>query len=42
MARIVKCGLVQTGCRLAGSEPIDEIRQVMVEENLSLALEAAS
>ena len=35
MARIVKCGLTQTCCNLSGEEPLDRIRDHMMEKHLA-------
>jgi beta-ureidopropionase len=36
MARIVKCGLIQTKCELSGNESIDKLKEHMMEKNLKL------
>jgi len=40
MARIIKCGLIQTKCDLAGDQPLDKIKQSMIDKNLKLVEEA--
>jgi beta-ureidopropionase len=40
MARIVKCGLIQTKCELSGNESVDMLKEHMVEKNLALVDEA--
>ena len=40
MARIVKCGLIQTKCDLKGDEPVDKIKQSMIDKNLKLIEQA--
>jgi len=36
MARIVKCGLIQTKCELSGNESIGKLKEHMMEKNLKL------
>jgi beta-ureidopropionase len=40
MARIIKCGLIQTRCDIAGDQPLDKIKQSMIDKNLKLVKEA--
>lgn len=40
MARIIKCGLIQTRCDIAGDQPLDKIKQSMIDKNLKLVEEA--
>ncbi len=41
MARIVKCGLTQAKCELSGEEPLEKIKEYMIEKHLKLIQEAA-
>jgi len=41
MARIVKCGLTQAKCELSGEEPLERIKEYMIEKHLKLIQEAA-
>ncbi|MBW2093823.1 MAG: acyltransferase [Deltaproteobacteria bacterium] len=36
MARIVKCGLIQTRCELSGNESVEKLKEHMMEKNLKL------
>lgn len=36
MARIVKCGLIQTKCELSGNESVEKLKEHMMEKNLKL------
>ena len=40
MARIITCGLIQRKCDLAGDQPLDKIKQSMIDKNLKLVEEA--
>ncbi|MFZ0448884.1 MAG: nitrilase-related carbon-nitrogen hydrolase [Desulfatiglandaceae bacterium] len=40
MARIVKCGLIQTRCEISGNESVDKLKEHMIEKNLKLVDEA--
>jgi len=40
MARIVKCGLIQTRCELSGKETVDRLKEHMVEKNMKLVDDA--
>jgi N-carbamoylputrescine amidase len=41
MSRIVKCGVTQANCALSGEEPLDKIKEYMIEKHLKLIQEAA-
>ncbi len=41
MSRIVKCGVTQAKCELSGEEPLDKIKEYMIEKHLKLIQEAA-
>ena len=41
MARIIKCGLTQTCCNLPGDEPVDRIRDHMLEKHMVFLENAA-
>lgn len=41
MSRIVKCGVTQAKCGLSGEEPLDKIKEYMIEKHLKLIQEAA-
>ena len=32
MARIIKCGLIQVTCDLPGDQPLDKIKESMIEK----------
>lgn len=36
MARIIKCGLIQTKCELSGNEPVEKLKKHMMGKNLKL------
>jgi beta-ureidopropionase len=40
MARIVKCGLIQTKCELSGNESVGKLKKHMLEKNLKLVDDA--
>jgi len=40
MARIVKCGLIQTRCELSGEESVEKLKEHMMEKNLKLVDDA--
>jgi len=40
MARIVKCGLIQTRCELSGNESVEKLKEHMMEKNLKLVDDA--
>ena len=40
MARIVKCGLIQTKCELSGNESVEKLKEHMLEKNLKLVDDA--
>lgn len=41
MARKIRCGLIQTKCDLSGGEPLEQIKNFMIEKHLKLTQEAA-
>jgi beta-ureidopropionase len=36
MARVVKCGLIQTKCELSGNESVEKLKEHMIEKNMKL------
>jgi len=40
MARIVKCGLIQTRCELSGNESVEKLKEHMLEKNMKLVDDA--
>ena len=40
MPRIIKCALTQTRCELSGDEPVDKIRDHMIEKHLKFVEDA--
>jgi beta-ureidopropionase len=40
MARIVKCGLIQTKCELSGNESVEKLKEHMLEKNMKLVDDA--
>ncbi len=36
MARVVKCGLIQTKCELSGNESVEKLKEHMIEKNMTL------
>ena len=42
MARIVKCGLIQTHCELSGEEPVEKLKEHMIEKNMKLIDDAGT
>ncbi len=42
MARVVRCGLIQASTPMPGTEPIEKIKQAMIEKHLKLIAEAAA
>ena len=42
MARVVRCGLIQASTPMPGTEPIEKIKQAMIEKHLQMIAEAAA
>ncbi|RLB86165.1 MAG: acyltransferase, partial [Deltaproteobacteria bacterium] len=42
MARVVKCGLIQTKCELSGEETVEKLKEHMIEKNVALVEEAGN
>jgi len=40
MARIIKCGLIQTQCELSGEESVEKLKDHMIDKNMALIDEA--